>query len=167
MHSSAAVLGQFFLFTCVVALASVVGILFVLFGPVPQKKKVTVVPRLAAAVPFVTPAPAPTLVQQLSRAGDEFFTPPQPVRLEMEIATAHASPPPAPMKPRGGKVQPLPKKRSARGTEAPSPFAPVVRSAQRQMREEDVATNPVELFDMDEFTAVDEPQTVPRGRRYR
>ena len=161
-------LGQIFLFTCVVALASVAGILFVLFGPVPQKKKVTVVPRLPASVPFA--APAPSLVQQLARGGEEFFTPPQLAQLEapkLEVPTAHASPPPVPMKPKGQKVQPLPKKRSARGTEAPSPFAPVVRSAQRQMRDEDVQTNPVQLFDMEEFTAVDEPQTVPRGRRYR
>jgi hypothetical protein len=152
------VLGQLFLFACVVAMLSIAGIFFVLFGPVPVKRRVTVVPRLSAprlTAPRLAAPAAPSLVSQLA-TGDEFFTPPRPVQVvaaRPDPIPATAAPVPSLRKPKGGKVQPLPKKRSAKGTESPNPFAPVVRSAgYRQMREEDVATNPVRLHDSDEFS---------------
>jgi hypothetical protein len=150
------VLGQLFLFACVVAMLSVAGIFFVLYGPVPVKRRVTVVPRLSASGVFVAPAlpapAAPSLVAQLA-TGDEFFTPPRPVQVVAAPIPATAAPVPSLHRPKGNKVQPLPKKRSAKGTESPNPFAPVVRSAgYRQMREEDVATNPIRLHDSDEFS---------------
>lgn len=157
------VLGQLFLLACVAATLSIAGILFVLFGPVPVRRRVTLVPRLHAAVApsFVAPiapiAPAassngPSLVSQLAPAPEQDFAP--TVREEQPIAAAAIEVPPL-RKPKGAKVEPLPRKRSARGTNAPSPFAPVVRSGRRQVREEDAATNPVRLFDSDELTVVD------------
>lgn len=151
-------LGQLFLFACLVAAAAVAGILFVLFGPVPVKKRVTVVARLSASIPLTRPAAVPTLVSQLASGSDEFFTPPRPVQVVAAVEDtipATAAPVPSLRKPKGGKVQPLPKKRAAKGTESPNPFAPVVRSGSRQVREEDVATNPVRLFDTGELTIVD------------
>jgi hypothetical protein len=156
------------MFACFVALAAIASILFVLFGPVPVKRRVMVVPRLSGALPQPVPASmaapiAPSLVAQLASAssGDEFFTPPRPVQVvpDNQPIPATAAPVPSLRPARGGKVQPLAKKRSARGSEAPSPFAPVVRSGYRQMRDEDVATSPVEritTFDSGEFTTVDQ-----------
>ena len=151
------------MFACVVALAAVGGILFVLFGPVPVKRRVVIAPRLAAAMPLADRAVAPSLVAQLASVspGDEFFTPPRPLQVVPHDAIpATAAAVPSLRSPRSGnKVQPLAKKRSARGTEAPSPFAPVVRSGYRQMRDEDIATSPVERiesFDSGEFTTVDQ-----------
>jgi hypothetical protein len=152
------------MFACVVALAAVAGILFVLFGPVPVKRRVVIAPRLSAVMPLADRAAiAPSLVAQLASAspGDEFFTPPRPLQVVPHDAIpATAAAVPSLRSPRGSnKVQPLAKKRSARGTEAPSPFAPVVRSGYRQMRDEDIATSPVERiesFDSGEFTTVDQ-----------
>jgi hypothetical protein len=156
------VLGQLFLLACIAALLSIAGIFFVLFGPLPVKRRVTLFPRLSApvavgsmpsiAMPSLAP---PSLVSQLAPAPEQYFAPPEP------IAAAAVEVPPI-RKPMGAKVEPLPRKRSARGTSAPSPFAPVVRSGYRQMRDEDVATNPVELFDADEV----EEMTMVDDRRF-
>lgn len=145
------VLGQIFLFACVLATLSIAGIFFVLFGPVPVKKSVTMVPRMSIPVQL---APMPSLATQLAPA-DPLFAP-QPVFTAPEPVRAVATPQPvaAVRKPMGAKVQPLPRKRAAKGTA--SPFAPVVRSGQRQIREEDAATNPVRLFDSEEMTRVDD-----------
>ncbi len=141
------VLGQLFLLTCVAATLSIAGILFVVLGPVPVKKRVTIVPRLSA--PVATTA-LPSLVAQLAPAREQHFTPTEPVHAA-PVATAVTPPP----RKKAAKVEPLPRKRSARGTNAPSPFAPVVRSGHRQMRDEDVATNPVRLFESEELTLID------------
>lgn len=156
-------LGQLFLLACVAATLSIAAIFFVLYGPVPVKKRVMVVPRL----PTFAVTPAPTLVAQLAPASAPQFTPAQPLA-PPPVPSRAASPMPLPAaatpeslpvvaapvrKPKGAKVQPLPRKRAAKGTESPSPFAPVVR---HRPREEDVATNPVSTFDADELTTVDE-----------
>lgn len=170
------VLGQLFLVGCVLATLSIAAILFVLFGPVPVNRKVIVVPRLSA--PLATP-PTPSLVAQLAPAREQHFTPafastiqgaPPPYAAAPSMP-AHAVPPPLPIattpsptpprRPKGQKVQPLPRKRAAKGTESPQPFAPVVRSGYRQMREEEVATNPMPRvqprgFESEEFTMVDD-----------
>lgn len=157
LQSPRFVLGQLFLFACVLATLSIAGILFVLFGPVPVKRSVTMVPRMSIPVQL---APMPSLSSQLAPADPLFapqpvFTAPQPFEPAPAVAVAVA--PPAPVavrKPMGAKVQPLPRKRAAKGTA--SPFAPVVRSGQRQVREEDAVTNPVPLFDSEEMTRVDD-----------
>ena len=163
-------LGQLFLVACVLATLSIAAILFILFGPVPVKSRVTVVPRLS--MPVAT-SPLPSLAAQLAPARDQYFEPsfgstiqgaPPPYAAAPSHASATppplpiaATPPPTPIrKPKGAKVQPMPRKRAAKGTD--SPFAPVVRSGYRQMREEDVRTNPVRrvMFESEEFTTVDE-----------
>ena len=175
-------LGQLFLVGCVVALGSIATIFFVVFGPVPVKRRVEVVPRLAVSAPIAL-APMPSLVAQLAPARQQSFTPPAPVtspvdsafpstiqgaappvratpRSSASIATPPplpapiaVTPPPTPVRSRGQKVQPKPRpQRIARGTNSPAPFAPVVRSAQRMYREEDAVTNQVQLFDTEEFT---------------
>lgn len=169
-------LGQLFLLVCLAAVLAVGGIVFVLYGPVPVRRRVTLVPRMSA--PMFAPAPiapapvavsqvapsagpsagmtaGPSLVSQLARTSDEFFTPPRPLQVIDEPIPATAAPVPSLRRPTGGKVQPLAKKRSARGTESPAPFAPVVRSGHRPLRDEDVATNPVRLVDTGEMTIVD------------
>jgi hypothetical protein len=158
------VLGQLFLLACVAATLSIAAIFFVLYGPVPVKKRVMVVPRL----PTFAVTPAPTLVAQLAPASAPQFTPAQPLA-PPPVPSRAASPMPLPAaatpeslpvvaaapvrKPKGAKVQPLPRKRVARGTDSPSPFAPVVR---HRPREEDVATAPVSTFDAEELTTIDE-----------
>lgn len=156
MQFHASVLGQIFLLAWIAATLGSAAILFVLFGPVPVKRRVTLVPRLPASAP----SPPPSLVAQLAPACEQRFTPAQPIAPAPE-PHATAAQPVGPMpaaaaappvrKPKGAKVQPLPKKRAARGTD--SPFAPVVRH--RQVREEDAATNPVRVFEADELTTVD------------
>jgi hypothetical protein len=160
------VLGQLFLVACVLALLSIAGILFIVLGPVPVKRRVTVVPRLAVSAP-VAAQPMPSLVAQLAPSREQSFTPsfpstiqgappvvaarptpshsPAPTPPPLPIAS---TPPPTPR--RGAKVQPRQKQRVARGTG--SPFAPVVRSAARVHREEDAVTNQVVLFDAEEMT---------------
>ncbi len=152
------VLGQIFLFACVLATLSIAGIFFVLFGPLPAKRSVAMMPRVS--IPVHT-APMPSLAGHLAPAETLFapqpvFTPP----VEAIAPVAVAAAPPVPVRrPKGAKVQPLPRKRAAIGTD--SPFAPVVRSAQRQVREEDAVTNPVPVFESDdisdEMTRVDDP----------
>jgi len=179
------VLASIFLVACVLATLTIAGILFVLFGPVPVKRSVAIVPRLSAPV---STTPMPNLVAQLAPRDGSFAptfestfpstihgAPPVvpavvPAR-PMPRKSAPPEPPPLPMaetispvsrtspqsssrKPKHQKVQPMPRKRAAKGTEAPSPFAPVVRH--RQFREEDVATNPVRMFETEELTMVDD-----------
>lgn len=173
---SCGVLGQLFFLACIAAMLSIAGILFVLFGPVPVKRTVTIVPRLPAS--GASPS-MPSLVAQLAPEREQHFTPASAFPSTIQGApppyaaapATHSAPTPpplpiattpavtaAPRRPKGGKVQPLPKKRAAKGTESPSPFAPVVRS--RNFREEEVATNPVPRvshgFESDDFTMVDE-----------
>jgi len=165
------VLGQLFLLACVAAALSVVGIFFVLFGPVPVKRRVTIVPRLA--VPLVAPA-MPSLAAQLAPSREQHFTPTFAVEsapvVDYEPPTLQTPHAPVAVKPKGQKVQPLPKKRAAKGTGSPAPFAPVVRARQYQerrderedrrpyYREEEVQTNPVRRvsFDSGEMTTVDD-----------
>ncbi|HEU4613069.1 MAG TPA: hypothetical protein VFS15_13355 [Kofleriaceae bacterium] len=162
-------LGQLFLLACVAATLSIAAIFFVLYGPVPVKKRVMVVPRL----PTFAATPAPTLVAQLAPASAPQFTPAQPLAPPFTpapppVSSRAPSPMPLPAaatpeslpviaaparKPKGAKVQPLPRKRVARGTDNPAPFAPVVR---HRPREEDVATAPVSTFDAEELTTIDE-----------
>ncbi|HEY5951595.1 MAG TPA: hypothetical protein VIV40_39145 [Kofleriaceae bacterium] len=156
-------LGQLFLLTCVAASLSIAGILFVLFGPVPVKRSVTVVPRLSA--PPLAPA-TPSLAAQLAPSREQHFTPAFPVPFQNTLPSAPPVAPAPARKPKGQKVQPMQRKRVARGTE--SPFAPVVRH--RNFREEDAATNPVPLvsqptgsswggdseFNSEEFTTIDD-----------
>ena len=109
--------------------------------PVPPSISATI----QGAPPVVPARPTPSA----RRTPEPPPLPPQPM-----VAT----PPPTPVrKPKGQKVQPMPRKRAAKGTA--SPFAPVVRSAARQHREEDMATNQVDavtnqvvLFDAEEMT---------------
>jgi hypothetical protein len=175
-----AVLGQLFLFACGLALLSVAGILFILFGPLPVKRSVMIVPRLSRPL---TPQPLPSLVAQLAPARQQHFTPSFPTTIQgapppyaaAPVATASPIPPPLPIAatppptppptPRkaGAKVQPMPRKRVAKGTD--SPFAPVVRHRVRDedvrrgaMRDEDLRTTPVRrvTFESEEFTTVDD-----------
>jgi hypothetical protein len=168
------VLGQLFLIACVLATLSVAAILVVLYGPVPVKKRVVVVPRLTARASVSVMPAAPSLVAQLAPAPEQSFSsvftatiqgasPPAyaaapapssaksiktPPPLPLPVAN---TPPPVPMrKPAGAKVQPLAKSRSARGTGSPGPLAPVVRP--RQYREEDVVTDLVPRQDSFEET---------------
>jgi hypothetical protein len=155
LQIQSSVLGQIFLFACVIATLSIAGIFFVLFGPVPVKRSVTMVPRMSIPVQL---APMPSLASQLAPADPLFapqpvFTPPAPLEPVPAVAVAPPEPVAAVRKPKGAKVQPLPRKRAAKGTA--SPFAPVVRSGQRQVRDEDAVTNPVPLFDDEEMTRVD------------
>jgi hypothetical protein len=168
LHPPAGVLGQLFLGACVLATLSIGAILFILFGPVPVKRRVTVLPRLSSPV---TTHPLPSLVAQLAPAPEQHFSPSfgstiqgaPPPYAAAPSTRSHtppplpiaATPPPVPMrKPKGAKVQPMPRKRAAKGTD--SPFAPVVR--RREVRDEDVRTNPVRrvMFESEEFTTVDE-----------
>ncbi len=93
-------LGQLVLLVCIAAGMTASCILFVLFGPVPVKRKVTIVPRHAppdvfGAQPLIrpsqlTPAVAAVAIEQVT------------------------------FSPRGETPQPLPRSRSARGTSSPS-----------------------------------------------
>jgi hypothetical protein len=174
------VLGQLFLVACVLATLGIAAIFFILFGPVPVKRSVIVVPRLSRPV---STTPLPSLAAQLAPAREQHFTPsfastiqgaPPPFAAAPTYAAPSATPPPLPIaatpppipirKPKGAKVQPMPRKRVAKGTD--SPFAPVVRHRvreedvrqHRQMREEELRTNPVRRvqFESEEFTTVDE-----------
>jgi hypothetical protein len=155
----------------VLAMLSVAGIVFILFGPVPVKRGVTIVPRMSRSLIAIGPSVAgPSLAAQLAPAREQHFTPAFASTIQgapppYAAAPSHAAPVPPPLpiattpavpmrKPKGAKVQPMPRKRAAKGTD--SPFAPVVRS--RQMREEEMRTNPVPRvsFESDEFTTVDE-----------
>src|SRR6266496_535031 len=82
LQISAAVLGQLFLVACVLSTLGIAGIFFVLFGPVPQKRSVVILPRLSAPrfVAPVAPVAAPSLVAQLAPVANKFFTPPQPIQ---------------------------------------------------------------------------------------
>lgn len=169
MQPSAAVLGQLFFVVCIASMLGIAAILMILFGPVPQKKSVVIVPRLGGHVP-VAPAGPPSLVAQLAPARDQFFTPPQPLQhapqTSFEPLPAAAAPVPSltpPPKRKAAKVQPAPRKRIAKGTD--SPFAPVVRS-RPVPREEDLQTNPVPLFEAEVATLpsgnYEELSTTPR-----
>ena len=171
MQPSSAVLGQLFFLVCMASMLGIAAILFILFGPVPQKKSVVIVPRLGGHVP-VAPVAQPSLVAQLAPARDQFFTPPQPLQpapqTSFEPLPAAAAPvptltPPKPPKPKAAKVQPAPRKRIAKGTD--SPFAPVVRARPVQ-REDDLQTNPVPLFEAEVATLAndtyEELSTTPR-----
>jgi len=92
------VLGQLVLLVCIAAGMTASCILFVLFGPVPVKRKVTIVPRHAppdmfGAQPVIRPS-------QLTPAG----------AVAIEQVT---------FRPRGESPAALPRSRSARGTSAP------------------------------------------------
>ena len=143
-------LGQLFLFACIVAAGSIAAILFVVLGPVPVKRRVMIVPRLSASAVF----PAPSLVAQLAPAVEKQHITAQNPVVAADPQPVAAVPPPAPVvaPKRGGKVQPMPRKRAAQGTA--SPFAPVV-NRNRAFREEEVATNPVRVFDAEELTIDD------------
>ena len=163
-------LGQIFLFGCVLALASIAAIIFVVFGPVPVKRRVEVVPLSASRPVFA--AAMPSLAAQLAPAREQTFTPAfasaapafqstiqgaaPPVTASRSSSHVPSPPPlpiavtPPPTRSKGQKVQPRQKQRVARGTG--QPFAPVVRSAQRQYREEDAVTNQVRLFEAEDLT---------------
>jgi hypothetical protein len=158
------VLGQLFLVVCVLATLSVAAILLVLYGPVPVKRRVVVVPRLTARASVTA---IPSLAAQLAPAADQSFSSVFPATIQGASPPAYAAapsstpvkmppplpvvntPPPVPMmrKPAGEKVQPLKKARSARGTGSPSPLAPVVRS---RPPEEEVVTNQMPRADFDD-----------------
>ena len=160
-------LGQLFLVACAVATLSIAAIFFILFGPVPVKRSVVVLPRLSRPVTGALPS----LAAQLAPAREQHFTPSFASTIQgaappyAAAPASHASPTPPPLpiattpvavrRPKGAKVQPMPRKRAAKGTD--SPFAPVVRH--RQVREEDARTNPVRrvpTFESEEFTTVDD-----------
>ena len=170
LQPSSAVLGQLFFVVCMASMLGIAAILFILFGPVPQKRSVAIVPRLGGHVPAAPAAQHPSLVAQLAPARDQFFTPPQPLQhapqTSFEPLPAAAAPVPPltpPPKPKAAKVQPAPRKRIAKGTD--SPFAPVVRARPVQ-REEDLQTNPVPLFEAEVATLpsgnYEELSTTPR-----
>jgi hypothetical protein len=73
-------------------------ILFVLYGPVPVKRKVTIVPRQSPK--------------------DVFDSTPRHVVMPSQIAAVAIEPPIA-FAPRGASPTPLPRSRSARGTTSP------------------------------------------------
>jgi len=139
----ARVLAQIILALCLAGGMAACCIIFVLYGPVPVRKKVTIVPRLAPPDPFAQhraaaiislPAQPPSAQQQVA-PGIAFILPPQP---EAFGAAAIEPPRPAPARkpkrsdprpgtpdvaplvlrrPRGESPSPLPRNRSARGTE--------------------------------------------------
>jgi hypothetical protein len=92
------VLGQLVLLACIAAGMTASCILFVLYGPVPVKRKVTIVPRQSPK--------------------DVFDSSPRHVVMPSQIAATAVEPPIA-FAPRGETPPPLPRGRSARGTTAP------------------------------------------------
>jgi hypothetical protein len=126
----ARVLAQIILVLCFAAGMAASCIIFVLYGPVPVRRKVTIVPRLAPPDPFAQnraaaiislPAQPPSVQQQVA-PGIAFVLP--------QGSGSHAAPPVAhaashvahvaPLvlrRPRGESPAPLPRNRSARGTE--------------------------------------------------
>ncbi|HEY5920812.1 MAG TPA: hypothetical protein VIV11_04040 [Kofleriaceae bacterium] len=166
-------LGQLFLVACGLAALSVAVIVFVVLGPVPVKRKVVIAPRLSVSGPVST-YPMPTLVAQLAPASQSFSQPypstfPATIQGAPPIVPARPTPsarmnapepPPLPIaetpspvsmrKPKGQKVQPMPRKRAAKGTAAPSPLAPVVRP--RSYYQDDAVTAQVRMFETEELT---------------
>lgn len=126
----ARVAAQIMLVLCFAAGMVASCIIFVLYGPVPVRRKVTIVPRLSPPDVFAMPAvkvvslPALHELAQQVEPGIAFRTLPH-------APTPHAAPAPqAPPKkpeplvtplvlrrPRGDSPPPLPRNRSARGTE--------------------------------------------------
>jgi hypothetical protein len=148
----ARVLAQIILVLCFAAGMAASCIIFVLYGPVPVRRKVTIVPRLAPPDPFAQnraaaiislPAQPPSVQQQVA-PGIAFVLPqgsgshaaPPVAHAASHVAHAH-EPPPRPVRPkksdprpgtpdvaplvlrrpRGESPAPLPRNRSARGTE--------------------------------------------------
>lgn len=140
------VLGSLVLVGCIAAIGGVVGILFVLYGPVPIKRKVTMVSRIQAPMPL---AAMPVMFQPPPPPVTPVEAPVQPAATAVEPPAATAVEPPAPKKvvapprkksgyrpparrapspapspprapivtaPRGDSPPPLPRARAARGT---------------------------------------------------
>jgi hypothetical protein len=148
----ARVLAQIILALCFAGGMAACCIIFVLYGPVPVRKKVTIVPRLAPPDPFaqhraaaIISLPAQPQLQQQVAPGIAFVLPqaqpqqpqhalqPQPPK-QKAAAVQPPAPPHGPKKsdprpgtpdvaplvlrrPRGASPTPLPRTRSARGTE--------------------------------------------------
>jgi len=143
----ARVLAQIILALCLAGGMAACCIIFVLYGPVPVRKKVTIVPRLAPPDPFAQhraaaiislPAQPPQLQQQVAPGiafvlpqadafGAAAIEPPKspkpaapPARKPKKSDPRPGTPDVAPLvlrRPRGESPAPLPRTRSARGTE--------------------------------------------------
>jgi hypothetical protein len=137
----ARVLAQIILVLCFAAGMAASCIIFVLYGPVPVRRKVTIVPRLSPPDPFAQNRAAaiislpvqPPSVQQQVAPGIAFRLPQESIA-QPQTAHAHEPRPARPKKsdprpgtpdvaplvlrrPRGESPAPLPRSRSARGTE--------------------------------------------------
>ena len=138
-------LGQLVLLVCIAAGMTASCILFVLFGPVPVKRKVTIVPRHAppdvfGAQPMIRPS-------RLTPA------------VALEAATALE------FSPRGESPEPLPRSRSARGTSSPSHRAgsssPQHRAASSSPRHRGGTSSPRHHASQDEEMQTDRVARVP------
>jgi hypothetical protein len=120
----ARVLAQLILVLCFAAGMTASCIVFVLYGPVPTRRKVTIVSRLSPPDPFAR-RPAAALVAfptQNHALPDVHVPPPPPVKApEPLVAPLKLRRPrpgsPPPLRPRSAPPTPLPRSRSARGTE--------------------------------------------------
>jgi hypothetical protein len=179
------VLGTLVLLLVVAALAVVVGIVFVLFGPVPINRKVVMVspiqampsaaasimmaPIRAPAIPDATAwAPTPSQVAVAAAITPAPIAPPVPAarprkitpveRGAVHIAAARA--------PRGETPPPLPRSRAARGTQGRPReiFESVEVTTQAPGRPQqsfdsvEVTARQANSFDADEMTHLDEAQ---------
>ncbi|HUS28128.1 MAG TPA: hypothetical protein VMZ53_06450 [Kofleriaceae bacterium] len=125
----ARVLAQIILVLCFAAGMAASCIIFVLYGPVPVRRKVTIVPRLSPPDVFairavkVVSLPAPVEAVQQIEPGIAFRTPPAPPQAPARAKKSEprpGTPDVAPLvlrRPRGDSPAPLPRSRSARGTE--------------------------------------------------
>jgi hypothetical protein len=189
----ARVLAQIILVLCFAAGMAASCIIFVLYGPVPVRRKVTIVPRLSPVDPFAQhraaalislPAQPPALQQQVAPgiafvmpqgsqpvavAAVEPPRPPQkpepmvaPLKLRRprgESPGARVHSPPLTLRPHGASPPPLPRNRSARGTERkPRPSeldVTAVRSFDQHRtfdnNPENTLETPLVSFDDDQF----------------
>ena len=153
----ARVAAQIILVLCFAAGMVASSIIFVLYGPVPVRRKVTIVPRLAPPDPFaqhraaaIFSLPAqPPAVQQQVEPGIAFRAPPSPPKKPEPLVT-----PLVLRRPRGESPAPLPRSRSARGTERrPRPSeldVTAVRARPAAMDPEDTLDTPLVDLDFDD-----------------
>jgi hypothetical protein len=129
----ARVVAQVILVLCFAAGMTASCIIFVLYGPVPKRRKITIVSRLSPPDPFAH-RPAASLMAfptQHHALPDVAVVPPPPVKAPEPLVTPlklrrprEGSAPPtlpsrdaAALRPRSAPPTPLPRSRSARGTE--------------------------------------------------
>lgn len=132
-----AVLGPIVLLGCVAAAVAVTGILFVLYGPVPVRRSVTMVSRIQPSLPM---AAMPVMF--------EYKAPPEPVAVAVE-------PPPIParkVKPKAeGPVAPL-QLRRPRESPPPLPRSRAARGTQHRGFEPEMTMPEAPPFEVDDPT---------------